>query len=234
MSRHLHQDLEEAYHRLLELSGQVEQMIDMAVNSLTKRQRELADQVIGMDAEIDRREVRIEEECLKMLALHQPVAGDLRRITTMMKINNDIERMADLACNIAERAHSLAPNPDFPIPELIKEMVSLTIGMVRDGLDAFVNLDIDLAYQVVRRDDRVDAMNVTVIEKISQLMESKPEWVSPGLHCFSAARHLERIADHATNVAEDVVYMVNGVIVRHRFHQIGVAEEGWTRKDSSD
>lgn len=233
MSRHLHQDLEEAYHRLLELSGQVERMIEMAVTSLTKRQRELADQVMSMDSEIDRREVRIEEECLKMLALHQPVAADLRRITTMMKINNDIERMADLACNIAERAHNLAPVPDFPIPELIKEMVSLTIGMVRDGLDAFVNLDIDLAYQVVRRDDQVDAINVKVIEQISELMRQKAEWVAPGLHCFSAARHLERIADHATNVAEDVVYMVNGVIVRHRVQQLGDMQAAAARRESA-
>lgn len=219
MSRHLMHDLEQAYHHLLTISGQVEEMIDTAVKSLVEHRRDLADQVIGRDREIDQQEVRIEEECLKMLALHQPVAADLRRITTMMKINNDLERMADLACNIAERGHSLAPIPDFPIPEMIGEMVSLATRMVHDGLDAFVNADIGLAYGVIGRDDAVDNLNVQVIDQITALMTSNSHWIEPGLHCFSAARHLERIADHATNIAEDVVYMVNGVIVRHRYHQ---------------
>lgn len=221
MSRHLQHDLEQAYHHLLTISGQVEEMIDKAVKSLVERRRELADQVIGRDREIDQQEVRIEEECLKMLALHQPVAADLRRITTMMKINNDLERMADLACNIAERGYSLAPVPEFPIPDMINEMVLLATRMVRDGLNSFVNSDIDLAYSVISRDDAVDALNVKVIDQITELMMGNSQWVEAGLHCFSGARHLERIADHATNIAEDVVYMVNGVIVRHRYHQSG-------------
>lgn len=216
MSRHLQQDLEEAYHRLLALSGHVEEMIVASVRSLLERRRDLAQQVIDRDSEIDTIEVRIEEECLKMLALHQPVATDLRRLTTMMKINNDLERMADLACNVAERAYNLTDVPDFPIPMLIGEMVELTTAMVRDGLNAFVNLNVDLAYQVIGRDDAVDALNVRVIDQLSELMQKHPAWVPAALHCFSAARHLERIADHATNVAEDVVYMVGGVIVRHR------------------
>jgi phosphate transport system protein len=110
----------------------------------------------------------------------------------------------------------LSPTPEFPIPQKINQMVQLTTGMVRQGLDAFVNLDLDLAYRVISQDDLVDGLNVQVIDEITKLMEGKPAWVTPGLHCFSAARHLERIADHATNIAEDVVYMVNGVIVRHR------------------
>jgi len=216
MSRHLQHDLDEAYHRLLALSGHVEEMIVAAVRSLMERRRDMAQQVIDRDSEIDTIEVRIEEECLKMLALHQPVATDLRRLTTMMKINNDLERMADLACNVAERAYNLTDVPDFPIPMLIGEMVELTTAMVRDGLNAFVNLNVDLAYQVIGRDDAVDALNVRVIDQLSEIMQEKPAWVPAALHCFSAARHLERIADHATNVAEDVVYLVGGVIVRHR------------------
>jgi phosphate transport system protein len=216
MSRHLQHDLEEAYHRLLALSGHVEDMIVAAVRSLVERRRDLAQQVIDRDTEIDTIEVRIEEECLKMLALHQPVATDLRRLTTMMKINNDLERMADLACNVAERACNLTDVPDFPIPVLIGDMVDITTAMVRDGLNAFVNLNVDLAYQVIGRDDTVDALNVRVIDQLSKIMQANPAWVPAALHCFSAARHLERIADHATNVAEDVVYMVGGVIVRHR------------------
>ena len=151
-----------------------------------------------------------------MLALHQPVAADLRRLTTMMKINNDLERMADLACNVAERSSNMSPESGFPIPELIRTMAEHTISMVREALDAFVNLDIDLAYHVIEHDNQVDDLNVQVIDSLIKLMQQNNAWVADALHCFSAARHLEQIADHATSVAEDVVYMVNGVIVRHR------------------
>lgn len=219
MSRHLKQDLEEAYHRLLALSGQVEEMINLSVVALMDRNSTIAAQVIALDTEINRTEVRIEEECLKMLALHQPVAADLRRLTTMMKVNNDLERMADLACNVAERASCMVSSPEFAIPELIRTMADESTGMVRDSLNAFVNLDIDLAYQVIHRDQKVDAMNVQVIQDLLKQMETTA-WVVPALHCFSASRHLEQIADHATNVAEDVVYMVNGVIVRHRHDEL--------------
>lgn len=216
MSRHLQEDLSDAHRRLLMLSGEVEEMIVTAVRSLMDRRRDLAQQVIQRDSEIDKTEVRIEEECLKMLALHQPVATDLRRLTTMMKINNDLERMADLACNVAERAYNLTEVPDFPIPPLIDEMVQHSTAMVRESLNAFVTLDVELAYKVIGRDDMVDSINVKVIDQLSDIMQEHSVWVPAALHCFSAARHLERIADHATNVAEDVVYMVGGVIVRHR------------------
>ncbi|MEM7476275.1 MAG: phosphate signaling complex protein PhoU [Planctomycetota bacterium] len=218
MSRHLKQDLEEAYHRILALSGQVEEMIDKAVRSLMDRKHTLATEVIEQDEEIDRIEVRIEEECLKMLALHQPVAADLRRLTTMMKINNDLERIADLACNVAERATDLIEHQEFPIPDLLRDMASDSSAMVHDSLDAFINLDVDVAYQVIRRDDQVDAMNVRVINEATNLMRENTDWLEPALLTFSASRSIEQIADHAVNVAEDVVYMVNGVIVRHRHH----------------
>ena len=216
MSRHLKQDLEEAYHRTLALSGQVEEMINKSLRALMARQQDTATEVIASDEEIDRIEVRIEEECLKMLALHQPVAADLRRLTTMMKINNDLERIADLACNIAERAIDLIGHPTFPIPELLRDMASDAIAMVRDSLDAFVNLDIDLAYRVIEKDDVVDDVNVKVIDEVTSLMQQDDVWLEPALHTFSASRCIEQIADHAVSVAEDVIYMVNGVIVRHR------------------
>ena len=216
MSRHLSQDLEEAYHRILALSGQVEEMFNQAIRALMGREYELAVNMIALDEEIDRVEVRIEEECLKMLALHQPVATDLRRLTTMMKVNNDLERIADLACNIAERATDLIEYPSFPIPELLRDMASEAISMVRVSLDAFVDLDIDLAYRVIQKDDAIDAMNVEIIDQVTQLMQRDPAWTEPALYSFSASRSIEQIADHAVNVAEDVIYMVNGVIVRHR------------------
>lgn len=218
MSRHFKNDLEQAYHALLALSGEVEAMINMSVKSLMDRDLRAASKVIESDTEIDRTEVRIEDDCLKMLALHQPVAADLRRLTTMMKINNDLERMADLACNVAERASCVVSSGEFPIPELIKTMASQVVIMVRDSLNAFVNLDVEQANQVILSDDAVDQTNVAVIENLSSLMSDSPLWVAPALHCFSAARHLEQIADHATSIAEDVIYMVSGEIVRHKHH----------------
>ena len=216
MSLHLSQDLDEAHNSLLKLSGQVEDMIALAVKSLVERRGSLASEVIQRDTEIDRAEVRIEEECLKMLALHQPVAADLRRITTMMKINNDLERIADLACNIAQRADSLCQFPEFPIPSGINEMATMITKMVRLSLDAFVHRDIELAKSVIEQDDPVDAKNVQVIEKLAQLMSEDTSKIVAALHCFSASRHLEQIADHAVSIAEDIIYMVEGVIIRHR------------------
>ena len=216
MSLHLSQDLDEAHNSLLKLSGQVEDMIALAVKSLVERRGSLAGEVVQRDTEIDRAEVRIEEECLKMLALHQPVAADLRRITTMMKVNNDLERIADLACNIAQRADSLCQFPEFPIPSGINEMATMITKMVRSSLDAFVHRDIELAKSVIEQDDPVDAKNVQVIEKLSRLMSEDTSKIVAALHCFSASRHLEQIADHAVSIAEDIIYMVEGVIIRHR------------------
>lgn len=218
MSRHFKNDLEQAYHALLALSGEVEAMINMSVKSLMDRDLRIARQVIESDTEIDSTEVRIEDDCLKMLALHQPVAADLRRLTTMMKINNDLERMADLACNVAERASGVVTNGEFPIPDLINSIAEQVVVMVRDSLNAFVNLDVDQADRVIGSDNAVDRTNVAVIDNLSDLMSNNPAWVAPALHCFSAARHLEQIADHAVSIAEDVIYMVSGEIVRHKHH----------------
>jgi phosphate transport system protein len=216
MSLHLSQDLTEAHNSLLKLSGSVEDMIASAVRSLVERRGALAAEVIDRDSQIDRSEVRIEEDCLKMLALHQPVAGDLRRITTMMKVNNDLERIADLACNIATRSDSLCPHPEFPIPPGINAMALMSTSMVRRSLDAFVQRDPEQARMVIEDDDLVDAKNVEVIETLNSLMSRDSTQIWAAMHCFSISRHLEQIADHAVNIAEDIIYMVDGVIVRHR------------------
>ncbi len=216
MSLHLSHDLSESHKSLLKLSGSVEDMIASAVRSLVERRGALAAEVIARDSQIDRSEVRIEEECLKMLALHQPVAADLRRITTMMKINDDLERIADLACNIAQRADSLVSYPEFPIPPGIHEMAMMTTSMVRRSLDSFVQRNTEQAHEVIEEDDRVDAKNVEVIETLTLLMSRDSSQITAALHCFSASRHLEQIADHAVSIAEDLIYMVDGVIVRHR------------------
>jgi len=215
MSKHLQRELDELRHELLALFGIVEQMIAKAFRALRDRRTDLAREVIGSDEDVDAREVRIEEECLKLLALHQPVASDLRWLTMVIKINSDLERMADLACNIAERAEALNLYPMFPIPNDLQAMVREASTMVRHALDAFVDTDVKLAKQVIQADDSVDDLNRRVIAELQELMKAAPENVEPALHCFSAARHLERVADLAENLAEDVIFMVDGQIVRH-------------------
>lgn len=216
MTKHLQRDMDSLNRDILSLSTHVEEMIDKASLALLDRRYDLADEVINTDNLVDVREVRIEEECLKLLALHQPVAVDLRRIATVLKVNNDVERIADLAVSIAQRALAMAEFPDFPIPERISRMVTLATRMVRDAFDAFVHLDARAAAEVMRCDDDVDRLNVEVIDELLAMMQQNGTNVSPGLHCFSASRHIERIADHATNIAEDVIYLVQGDIVRHK------------------
>jgi len=215
MSKHLQRDLESLQRDLLALAASVEEAIHKAIRALTQREAEPAEQVIAGDTEIDQEENHVEEECLKILALHQPVAVDLRRIAAAMKINTELERMADLAEDIAERALHLAHLPIVPVPPGLQRMTDLTTTMVRQSLDAFVNMDTRLARRVCRLDDEVDRHNNEIIKELIVMMRRSPDQVEAGLSLFSATRHLERIADHATNIAEDVVYLVEGNIIRH-------------------
>jgi phosphate transport system protein len=216
MAKHLQRDLDSLQRDLLALAGLVEGAIHKSIQALQERDVALAREVIAGDTQIDREENHIDEECLKILALHQPVAVDLRRIIAAKMINTDLERMGDLAEEIAERAIHLSHPPLLPIPEKLQCMTDLTTMMVRHSLDAFVNLDIAAAQTVMRMDDQVDHYNNEIIAELIQAMKSSPSLVEPGLSMFSAVRHLERIADHATNIAEDVVYLVEGEIIRHR------------------
>lgn len=216
MSKHLQRDLSNLQRDLITLAGSVEEAIHKAIKSLQTRQPALAQQVIDGDRQIDEDENHVEEECLKMLALHQPVAIDLRRITAALKINAELERMGDLAEDIAERALHLATLPPIPLPVKLQRMTDLTTAMVRQSLDAFINLDVKLAGMVCRLDDEVDRYNEEIIEELIGVMRSAPAMVEAGISLFSATRHLERIADHATNIAEDVVYLAEGEIIRHR------------------
>jgi len=215
MALHLQLDVERLHSQLMSVFGIVEQMIDKAVQCLCERQLDLAAEVIATDDRVNQLEVEIEEECLKILALHQPVAADLRRIATVLKINSDLERIADLACNIAERAQNMHEHPYFPIPDQLPEMANVSKSMVKMALDAFVNSDTSLAKQVIVTDKKVDEYNLAVIQELQNLMASDPKLVVAALHCFSGARHIERIADHAENIAEDVIYMIDGEIIRH-------------------
>jgi phosphate transport system protein len=224
MSKHLQRDLDNLQRDILTMATNVEEVIYKAIHALQERDIDLAQQVIENDTSIDQLENHVEEECLKMLALHQPVAVDLRRIAAVLKINTDLERMADLATDIAERAVTVARPPHIPIPADLQRMTDLTTSMVRQSLDAFVNLDPRMARRVIRLDDEVDRYNNEIIHELVQLMQQSPEMIEPGLSLFSATRHLERIADHATNVAEDVLYLVEGEIVRHRPEAVEVED----------
>jgi phosphate transport system protein len=216
MSKHLERDLAGLQRDLITLASSVEEAIHKAIKALETRHPALAQQVIEGDRQIDLDENHVEEECLKMLALHQPVAIDLRRITAALKINAELERMGDLAEDIAERAIHLAQLPPVATPSKLQRMTDLTTTMVRQSLDAFANLDVRLARMVCRLDDEVDRYNNDIIDELIRVMRSSPDAVEAGLSLFSATRHLERIADHATNIAEDVVYLAEGEIIRHR------------------
>ena len=214
--KHLERDLEKLQRQILTMAALVEEVIYKSLDALQNRNAELAREVIAKDDEIDTLENQIYEECLKILALHQPVAKDLRRIATVFMINTDLERMGDLATDIAERTNALPGAVFDPVPDKLLRMTDLTTGMVRESLDAFVNLDSQQAKRVIRLDDEVDRYNEIIIQELVERMKASPELVEPGLSLFSATRHLERIADHATNIAEDVVYLVEGELMRHR------------------
>jgi phosphate transport system protein len=216
MAKHLARDLEALQRQILAMAGQVEEAVDRAAQALQTRDAQLAREVIAGDTRIDDAENAIQEECLKILALYQPVAVDLRRIAAVFSITTDLERMGDLAVDIAERAAALGDPPAGPTLDKIRRMTDFVTGMVRQALDAFVNLDSRQAARVIRLDDEADRLHAEIIAELIELMKADPARVEAGVSLFSATRHLERIGDHATNIAEDVVYLVDGENVRHR------------------
>ena len=215
MSIHLQTDLQDLHKDLLQMCAIVEDMIHRAVDQLASPNLEEAKTLIAEDNKIDRWDVRIEDNCLKLLALHQPVAIDLRRITTVLKISGELERVADLAVNIAERACGLADASEVAIPDQLKEMSHDAVDMLHRSIDAYVDLDSDKARVVIEDDDRIDDVNQQIITQLIDAMHQQPDRLDALLHLFSAARQVERVADHASNIAEDVVYLVEGRIIRH-------------------
>jgi phosphate transport system protein len=216
MRTHLVRDLEQLHEHVLTMAGWVEEAVQKAVRALRTADAALAQEVIRGDDRIDQSQNYIEGECLKVLALHQPIAQDLRRVVAVLQMSVDLERTGDLAEDIAGRAAHLAAFPALPAFAGLQPMTDVTTAMVRQGLDAFVREDARLARRVIRLDDEVDRYNAEIIGELVAVMRGAPERVEPGLSLFSAVRQLERIADHATNVAENVVYLVEGQIIRHR------------------
>lgn len=216
MTKHLKNDLARLEQRLQSLSQKVEFAVKRSIVALRTCNTEVALEVIAGDHEIDEAEVEIEEECLKLLALHQPVANDLRFTAACLKINNDLERIGDLAVNIAERSASLDRVLPFEVPSELEPMSEQTAGMLRMALEAFLKGDVELAMSVRREDNLVDEANRKIIGMMVEHMKTASDQVDDALLILSASKNLERIADHATNIAEDVVYMVEGEIVRHQ------------------
>ena len=215
MTHHIERQIENLKERILRLGTLVEEAISKSITALINRDTSLAQRVIANDSEIDAMEVEVEEECLKMLALYQPVAADLRFVVAALKINNDLERMGDLARNIAKRVTQLEGGDPYDLPPEIRTMATQAQEMVRQCLDAVVKRDPTLARQVREEDDIVDEARQRIQRRVLQGIKDQPENVENLLRINSVSKHIERIADMATNIAEDVVYMVEGDIVRH-------------------
>jgi len=215
MHKHLQRDMEILKNKLITMGGETEDRVYKATLSLINRDARMANDVIKADKEIDQMEVEIEEHCLKILALYQPVAKDLRLIIAILKINNDLERIGDLAVNIAERGVFLASHREFEIFFDIKKMAIKVEKMLTSSIDALVQLDVPLAHKVRAEDDEVDALNREMYDRAKEVMVQNPEHINFIMHAISAGRHLERIADHATNIAEDVIYLEEAEIIRH-------------------
>ncbi len=216
MSKHLNTDLLHLERNLLALSDRVEAAVHKAIQSLEMRRVDMAEEVIRGDDEIDHLEVALEEECLKVLALHQPVAGDLRFVTSCMKITNDLERIGDLSVNIAKRTRALGRLKDLHPPTNLSEMAVRVNAMLRGALEAFIQEDGDKARKILKDDDRVDELHKACISEMIELMSQDPSMIPHCMSYISVSRYLERTADHTTNIAEDVIYLSDGDIVRHQ------------------
>lgn len=213
---HLQREIDQLKKRILSLSALVEESVRGAARALSDRDLNLATKVMESDSAIDQQEVEVEEDCLKILALYQPVAIDLRYIIATLKINNDLERIGDLAVSMAERASFLATREPIEIPFDFPRMAAIAQSQLKRSIDALVNLDSALARQVITDDDELDTLNRQTYAKIGESLRRNPQRQDDYIQLLAVSRHLERIGDHATNIAEDVIYMAEGVIARHR------------------
>jgi phosphate transport system protein len=221
VQRHFHEELSHVKVRLLTMSGEAEAALGLAVEALLDRDSEKAQRVIKGDRVVDAMEIEIEEQCVSLLALQQPMARDLRMLTSALKIANDLERVGDHAVNIAQSADRLAQSrPIAPEPELI-EMARLTRLMLSDALEAFIRGDAESGREICRRDDKVDALHRSVFRILLTHMMEDPHMISAGMELFLVSRNLERVADLATNIAEDVVFLVEGKSIKHHSEDRG-------------
>ncbi len=213
--RHFQEELEQLKTRLLEMGGLAEENVRIAVKGLVERDHDLIDKVMVGDEPLNSLHIEIDNRCFTLLALYQPLAADLRTIVSAVKINTDLERVGDLAVNIAEAARRYASHA--PVKKLIDipRMASIAQSMLRDALDAFVRRDLGLARRVLNEDDKLDALKTQIFRELLTYMLQDPATIEPALDLILVSRHLERIGDHATNVAEDVIFIVSARDVRH-------------------
>ena len=225
MERHFEHQIEELKRQLLHMSGLSERIIRKAVTALQRRDPELAAEVMTDDRAIDRLEIDIEERCVNLLALQQPLAGDLRLITSSIKISNDLERIGDHAVNIAGCAQELARRPPVrPLADL-EQMTESAVAMLRDALDAFVRRDAEAARALCRRDDEVDALNRRLFGELLARMVSNPGEIEPSMTLVLVSRNLERIGDLATNIAEEVVFIAEARVIKHHAEELAGRDE---------
>jgi phosphate transport system protein len=216
VGRHFLRDLEGIWGGVLKLAGVVEEALNRSVRALCDGRADLADEVRTEERAVDRWELQIERECLRMLALHQPVASDLRRVAAVLKVSGDLERMGDLARHIAKRVSKLADDPlAFPVPPALEALATESLRQVRDSLDALTHSDPRIARAVIAADDDVNRHYRTVLKELKGSIKTHPDRVDNWLRLINTARNLERIADHASNIAEAVIYLKEGDIVRH-------------------
>ena len=215
MTKNFLKELEKIKRQILALGSMVEERVHMAVMAVEKNDAELAERIIKTDYEIDEMEVEIEEDCLKVLALYQPVAIDLRFLIAVIKINNDLERIGDQAVNIAERVAVTAKRDpvDFFFDYAVMGEKAQT--MLKMSLESLINMDDDLAFKVVTLDDEVDQIKEDAYDRIKKAVKEHPDKTGYLINLFLISRHLERLADHATNIAEEVIYLIEGEIIRH-------------------
>lgn len=224
MERHFDEELSLLKEKLLKMAGLVEEAISLVIKALVDRDLDLATKVITSDDTINLLEIEIDETCFRLLALRQPAAVDLRFITMAMRINNDLERMGDQAVNIGERTVDLLKEPILKPLIDIPRMAVLSQKMLKDSIYAFVNRDAHLARDICKRDDEVDNLNDQVLRELLTYMMQDPKTIKRAVDLLLVGRHLERLADHATNIAEDVIYMVEGKTIKHHIEEISKRE----------
>lgn len=213
--RHFVEELEQLKTKLLEMGSLVEASIQRSISAVTQKDRAAAEEVFRNEGRVNSIELEIDDFAIRLLALHQPMAADLRLIVAALKINTDLERMGDLSVSIAERAMSLMEGPVVKPMIDIPHIAGLVQSMVRKALDSFVMRDADLARSVLASDDAVDSLRTASYHELASFMEQNPANIQQALHLMSVTRNLERIADHSTNIAEDVLFLVKGIDVRH-------------------
>lgn len=233
MERQFEVQIEKLKTRLIKMCSLVDEQVQLALKAIDEENTELADLVIERDEKVDKYDVKIEKICQKIFALSQPVAMDLRLIMSALTIDTNLERIGDLAVNIAETVKEYKKKPEFYNRTRIQEMSQLSREMIKNAIDAFIVGDAQLAKKVIETDDKVDELNAINYSVLKEVMKEKPENVEPGVALLIISRHLERLADHATNIAEDVYFIVEAQMIKHKYEKLFFSDEDEGDEDTS-